>query len=202
MFPAEESDEEYLRDLEDQILELLISRSSEKIFPAQMGMADGSIEADQLSASSCRFMLPNCADQARLDQGSGKEGPGAWCAEKRDWSPWIQVDFGKTNLVSGIITQGRADGNEWVTEFSVQYSPDCTGALLDVKDSTVSPTIFKGNTDSNTKVTHVLPKPVFACIVRILPLEWYGSCSMRFDLIGDGMLSYIFVRHFPVARGL
>ncbi|XP_071478100.1 lactadherin-like [Diadema antillarum] len=186
MFPSEESDKEYLRDLEDQLLELLTFGSSETIFPAQMGMADGSIKTDQLSTSSCRFEMPNCADRARLDQDAGKEGPGAWLAEKRDWSPWIQVNFGKTNLVSGVITQGRSDGNEWVTAFSVEYSPACEGALVDVNDDAASPTIFKGNTDSNTKVTNVFPKPVLACIVRISPLEWQGlSSSMRFDLIGD-----------------
>ncbi|XP_071478097.1 retinoschisin-like [Diadema antillarum] len=184
MYPAEEFDEEYLRDLEDQILKLLSFRSSEEILPTQMGMADGSITIDQLSTSSC-YQYPDCADRARLDQGAGNGRRGAWCAARSDSSPWIEVDFGKPIIVSGIITQGRADSyQQWVTAFSVQYSADCEGALLDVTDYTGYAKIFQGNTDKNTEVTNILPASVIARYVRIRPKSCHDHCSMRFELLG------------------
>ncbi|XP_071501080.1 lactadherin-like [Diadema antillarum] len=187
MLPAEAAfDEEYLRASEDHIVKLLSSRPSETILPSQMGMADGSITIDQLSTSSC-YQYPDCADRARLDQGAGNGRRGAWCAARSDSSPWIEVDFGKPIIVSGIITQGRADSyQQWVKTFKVSYSVGCKATLLDIMDDTGSAKIFQGNTDMNTKVTDMFPKPVYACIVRILPLTWNSHCSMRFDLLGDG----------------
>ncbi|XP_071501079.1 uncharacterized protein [Diadema antillarum] len=165
--------------------DLLEDAIAESVTPAQMGMADGSITTDKLSTSSC-YQYPNCADRARLDQKAGNGRRGAWCAARGDSSPWIQVNFGKQTLVSGIITQGRADRyRQWVKTFKVQYSVACSGALSDVKSSSRTAKIFQGNRDMNTKVTNMFPRPLYACIVRILPLTWNSHCSMRFDLLGD-----------------
>ncbi|XP_072170083.1 EGF-like repeat and discoidin I-like domain-containing protein 3 [Diadema setosum] len=82
---------------------------------------------------------------------------------------------------------GMADGSITIDQLSTsscyQY-PDCADrARLD--QGADKEEIFQGNTDMNTKVTDMFPKPVYACVVRILPLTWNSHCSMRFDLLGD-----------------
>ena len=37
---------------------------------------------------------------------------------------WIQIDLTKSIVVTGIITQGREDGDSWVTSFEVLYGND------------------------------------------------------------------------------
>ena len=41
-----------------------------------------------------------------------------------DKNQWIQVDLKEPTLVSGVDTQGRADYDQWVTRYKVQYSGD------------------------------------------------------------------------------
>ncbi|XP_072042884.1 alpha-N-acetylgalactosamine-specific lectin-like [Amphiura filiformis] len=45
-------------------------------------------------------------------------------------------------------------------------------------------TIFDGNTDQTTVVTNLFHTPVIASYIRILPTEWYGHISIRFELVG------------------
>ena len=51
---------------------------------------------------------------------------GAWVADQKDESPWLQVDFRVEGTVTGLITQGRhAKVNWWVTRYAVYYSVNC-----------------------------------------------------------------------------
>ena len=57
----------------------------------------------------------------RLD--SGTCWAGRYDTQDR-YDQWIQVDLGELQAVSGIIMQGRANYNQWVTEYQVEYSTD------------------------------------------------------------------------------
>jgi len=54
----------------------------------------------------------------------GDRGDG-WCALNAYDIPndWLQIDFGKTINVCGVATQGDINGNEWVEEFQLSFSP-------------------------------------------------------------------------------
>ncbi|XP_071478093.1 retinoschisin-like [Diadema antillarum] len=185
---GETYNKEYVQKLVDKILELLRVRQEliDLILNNHMGMESGNITADQLSASSC-YQYTDCADRGRLNHGAGNGRRGAWCAASNDASPWIQVDFGRKHVVSGVITQGRADiYRQWVKTYRVQYKSDSDDIFLDVEDGKGHAKTFQGNTDMNTEVTNKFPKPVTACAVRILPLTWNSHVSMRFELLGDG----------------
>ena len=49
----------------------------------------------------------------------------AWCSVgSADPNPWIQVDFITKVYITAVITQGRGDYDQWVTEYQVAYSSD------------------------------------------------------------------------------
>lgn len=45
----------------------------------------------------------------------------AWLSKFQDTNQWLQIDLKEVKVVSGILTQGRCDSDEWVTKYSVQY---------------------------------------------------------------------------------
>ncbi|XP_072177821.1 lactadherin-like [Diadema setosum] len=55
-----------------------------------------------------------------------------------------------------------------------------------VVSQTGQPKIFTGNTDRNGVVRNLLPSPVRARFVRIVPVTWKSHICMRFELLGDG----------------
>ncbi|XP_062614315.1 uncharacterized protein LOC134276051 isoform X2 [Saccostrea cucullata] len=113
---------------------------------------------------------------------------GAWSAQDLNVDQWIQVNLNEPSLVRGIMTQGRSGCcQQWVKKYRVLYSLDCsnnTNSWQPMGDHTVNDTIFVGNTDENSTVSHNFDCPVIAKCIRINPLEWNNHISMRFDLLG------------------
>jgi hypothetical protein len=104
-----------------------------------------------------------------------EEGIANWSAKANDLKQCIEVDLGEKKLVQKIAIQGRYNREQWVTKFRIMVS-------LDGKKFEEIGTGFDGNTDQKTIVEVVLePNPV-ARVVRIVPLEWHGHISMRFDV--------------------
>lgn len=48
----------------------------------------------------------------------------AWLSKFQDSSQWLQIDLMEELVVSGILTQGRCDAEEWITKYSLQYRTD------------------------------------------------------------------------------
>lgn len=108
------------------------------------------------------------------------DSPAGWCASGNSVGQWIQLDNGKIGSISGVITQGRGDYDQWVKTFKVKYK-DESGSWWDIDGKT-----FPGNSDRSTKVTTTFSKPVRARYIRIYPQTWHGHISMRADMIaGD-----------------
>ena len=108
------------------------------------------------------------------------DSTGGWCSNENKVGQWIQLDNGKLGSISGVITQGRKDYDQWVKSFKVKYK-DESGSWWDVDGKT-----FPGNKDRNTKVTTTFSKPVRARYIRIYPQTWNGHMSMRVDMFaGD-----------------
>ena len=115
------------------------------------------------------WKLQRCGD-SKIDSSGG------WCSKHNVPGQWIQLDNGKLSTISGIITQGRKDADQWVKSFRVKYK-DESGSWWDVDGKT-----FPGNKDRNTKVTTTFSKPVRTRYIRIYPQEWHGHISMRADM--------------------
>jgi hypothetical protein len=109
---------------------------------------------------------------------------------------WMQVDLGTEKRVTGVVTQGRSDVDEWVLEYRVEYSLNGKhfrplGAFAD-ETSALSHT-FPGTTewmhqvagvrfagrgelgDKDTLVRNQWFEEVVARYVRIFPLRYGGS---------------------------
>ena len=80
--------------------------------PGPLGMADGSIKNDQITASS-RFL--------GYDPWEGRlYNDNNWSASTPSPSnPWIQVDLLSINILTKIRTQGNPNLNHWVTELQI-----------------------------------------------------------------------------------
>lgn len=77
------------------------------------------------------------------------------CSRENNLKQYIQVDFLAPYYLGGIVTQGRADANQWVTRYEVYYSTDgrhYSAIPKSYLDS--SPMVFTGNSDKSTPVAH------------------------------------------------
>lgn len=71
------------------------------------------------------------------------DSPQAWTAAHNANGEWMTIDAGENIRMTGVVTQGRADAQEWVTSYSVQTSSD--GTVWS------APTYCTGNSDQSTK---------------------------------------------------
>lgn len=60
----------------------------------------------------------------------------AWLSKLQDASQWLQIDLQDTKVVSGIMTQGRCDADEWTTKYSLQYRTHDSLNWIYYKDQT------------------------------------------------------------------
>ena len=82
-------------------------------------MESGEICDDQITASShYNHYLPS---YGRLNlKGRG------WAVNTNDLNQWLQVDFQKPTIITGISTQGQSNvpDDRFVTQYSISFSDD------------------------------------------------------------------------------
>ncbi|XP_022086494.1 EGF-like repeat and discoidin I-like domain-containing protein 3 [Acanthaster planci] len=112
-------------------------------------------------------------------------GLGGWVAEVSDIDQWIQVRLPWTIYVTGVLTQGSADNEYYVTEYKVKYKPEGEhwSCILDMHSQ---PKIFDGNIDNSTPKINDFRPAVLADYIRILPVKWQGVIAMRLEIFGGG----------------
>lgn len=154
------------------------------------GVEDKSIAADNLIASGSNRKC-NDKDRWRLNAvqmpgGTGNEDgfAGSWCSPANNYNGhYVGVKFDQATEVSGIITQGRHDKDQWVTHFKVGYTETDGGTELFILDDAGSPKIFTGNDDQATAVEQHFPCHLNAFSVRIHPTGSNKYPSLRFEVI-------------------
>ncbi|XP_033106829.1 EGF-like repeat and discoidin I-like domain-containing protein 3 [Anneissia japonica] len=147
-----------------------------------LGIEDGTIPVEQLSASS-EYSFVNGAHRGRLNTEATDHEEGAWSSGTTDQNQWIQVDLGKRHKVHGVITQGRNKLNQWVTSYEILYSIHGK-RFQPIRNPNCKVTTFVGNSDQDTTVTNTFSDPVYAQFVRIHPTDWYNWISLRFEVLG------------------
>ncbi len=99
----------------------------ECVVPEPFGLETFQIQDSQYAASSFHPIHANVEFQpqnARLNfRGTTQRSP-AWSADYGDAEPWIEVDLLWIVTVSGVLTQGRGDYDQWVTSYSVSSKVD------------------------------------------------------------------------------
>ena len=95
---------------------------------------------------------------------------GGWCPVTLSSNEWIEMDLGSYQTVRGVVTQGRATAQQWVTGFS-------TLAIT----GTTNPTFqLTGNVDRYTRQVSLFSSPVSARYIKILSGTSYnGWFSLR-----------------------
>ncbi|XP_066275207.1 uncharacterized protein [Branchiostoma lanceolatum] len=146
-----------------------------------LGMESGAVPDSHITASSTH---PHCAtNKARL------HAAGAWCANSPlNTNQWLQVDVGAETTVTGVITQGRPVGNQWVKSYKLRFSRDGT-TWSTYLDKLGREKVFSGNSDQDTEVRHLLDPPVTARYVRFWPQTWNSYLSMRVEVLGQDCTS-------------
>ncbi|KAK3251828.1 hypothetical protein CYMTET_38854 [Cymbomonas tetramitiformis] len=87
---------------------------------------------------------------------------------------WHQLDVGFVTSIVGIVTQGQADSDAWVTAFRVSASYNGS-SWIDVDDAAM----FQGNSDRNTQKTSLFSALVTARYIRIYPTSFHGQIGLR-----------------------
>ncbi|XP_055045068.1 retinoschisin-like isoform X1 [Misgurnus anguillicaudatus] len=149
-----------------------------------LGFESGAVRAEQLTCSNQEQYVGWFAswtpNKARLNsQGFGC----AWLSKSQDTSQWLQVDLQEIRVVSGVLSQGRCDADEWTTKYSLQYRTHDDLNWIYYKDQTGNNRVFYGNTDRSSTVQNLLRPPIAARHVRILPLGWHTRIAIRLELL-------------------
>ncbi|XP_041367296.1 uncharacterized protein LOC121381939 [Gigantopelta aegis] len=121
--------------------------------------------------------------QARLYSKPANGLGGAWMPRMMDTNQWIQVDFKVSQLVAGIVTQGRPDSDHWVTSYRVSYSLDGLHFVPYIETGSLFPKTVTGNHDRETPQTSMFDREIRARFVRIQPLEWNEKIAVRFEIL-------------------
>ncbi|CAH1265976.1 EDIL3 [Branchiostoma lanceolatum] len=141
-----------------------------------LGMANGHIEDNQISASS---------DVGGYEAYKGRlNGPRAWQAAMTDTNQWLQVNFNTRTIITGIQTQGLWGGH--VKSYRLLFG-DTEDALTVYKEvGSNSGKVFHANSDGATVVTNDIDMPIIASIVRVNPQDFAGSTiiRLRMELLG------------------
>ena len=99
-----------------------------------------------------------------------------WSAKTNDRQQWYQIDAVVAVCVSGVITQGRYNADQWIKSFYISHSLD--GVTWNRLDK-----LFNGNTDRDTYSIAKFEVPVKARYIRFHPNAWHSHISMRADLL-------------------
>lgn len=86
-------------------------------------MESNEIRDDQITASS-EWRDHHRAANGRLNFMAEGRKRGAWSAATNDLNQWLQVDFQRSTIVTGISTQGRQDSNQFVKSYTISFSDD------------------------------------------------------------------------------
>jgi hypothetical protein len=123
-------------------------------------------------------------DKSKLDSDQ------AWSAENQPGvEQWMEIDLGLPMEVSGVVTQGRHNLDQWVKTYKVSVKVD--GEDWEELGE------FPGNTDRDTKVENMFDTPKQARYMRILPLTQKGHMSMRAAAIIIPQVGYADAGHSP-----
>ncbi|CAD7681822.1 unnamed protein product [Nyctereutes procyonoides] len=149
-----------------------------------LGFESGEVTPDQITCSNLDqyvgWYSSWTANKARLNsQGFGC----AWLSKYQDSSQWLQIDLKEVKVISGILTQGRCDIDEWMTKYSVQYRTDENLNWIYYKDQTGNNRVFYGNSDRTSTVQNLLRPPIISRFIRLIPLGWHVRIAIRMELL-------------------
>eukprot|EP00795_Rhopilema_esculentum_P014050 gene14050-5033_t len=166
-----------------------------------LGMEDLSIKDSQVTAKSWLYFKRRDSRHYRpyFARINHEKLSGGWCSAdlKKYPEPYVEVDLMGNTRVTGIATQGRHNGQEWVEFFKIEYKRNNETSYRKYKEQGTWK-VFKGNIDTNSTVKHIFSRPIILQQIRIIPIgSRFTIHCMRLELYGcawtqerDGLVSY------------
>ncbi|CAH1243309.1 RS1 [Branchiostoma lanceolatum] len=148
------------------------------VYYTPLGMESGAVkDKDILASSEGRGQQARCA---RLNNSD------CWRPDSNTsrTQQFLEVDLGEETVVTGVVTQGNPDDNEWVEKYKVAYRKDKDSHWEYCKNNIGRDMIFDGNEDNKTTVTQLFPTPVTARYIRIEPDAVHGQLALRAEILG------------------
>uniref|UniRef100_A0A669QYX7 ferroxidase n=1 Tax=Phasianus colchicus TaxID=9054 RepID=A0A669QYX7_PHACC len=112
----------------------------------------------------------------------------AWSTTMTNDLPWIQVDFQRQVLLTGIQTQGAKHflKSFYVQKFFIVYSRDKRKWNTFRGDSSPAEKvcIFEGNSDAYGIKENIIDPPIMARYIRVYPTQAYNEPTLRMELLG------------------
>jgi len=99
-----------------------------------------------------------------------------WSAGANDTNQFIILNYDEPVTMKGIVTQGRANGAQWVSSANVDVSLNGTTWTRVVSNATL-------NSNYTEDVRVLFPTPVLAKYIRVSPLTWVSHITMRLGVI-------------------
>ena len=89
-------------------------------------MENGNIRDSQITASS-QNDYGHRVQNGRLNFRARSGRTGAWSSGRIDRNQWLQVDFQRTTIITGVSTQGRQEATQFVKSYTISFSNDGKG---------------------------------------------------------------------------
>ena len=90
--------------------------------------------------------------------------PDIFLYRNNDLKQFIQVDFLAPYYIGGVVTQGLAEADKWVTKYEVYYSTDGKHyTAIPNSPTDLTPKVFDGNTDQVSPVMQTF---------NLVPARW------------------------------
>ncbi|XP_078585446.1 uncharacterized protein LOC144867408 [Branchiostoma floridae x Branchiostoma japonicum] len=152
-------------------------------YPAPPGFPVGMTSRyipDVFVTASSEFKPKFAPFQARY---SGPNTYSCWVPSSTD-DQWIQVYFGKTTNVTGVVISGGGFArmmDSWVTSFTLAFSMDGV-TWMPYGDSGGDAQVFQGNRDPYNQVSRPLDHPVTSRYIRLYPTGYRGWGALRMEV--------------------
>ncbi|XP_055489392.1 LOW QUALITY PROTEIN: SCO-spondin [Leucoraja erinacea] len=140
-----------------------------------LGLEDGRIRYQQLSASSSRESNPPDAGRLNIIPNILNLEPG-WSPVDGDTAPYLQVDL----LVPTFVSGGFVTHYSLASSYDGIHFANYTGST----DWARPPQVLRANSDANTPVRRDLQQLIFARYLRIIPLRHSHGIFLRTEILG------------------
>ena len=95
----------------------------------------------------------------------------------------LDIKFQKPESIYGIVVQGSAMENKFITSYKVLFSEN-GHTFSYVADGKKEPQVFRGPVDQFKPVEQKFYEPIEARVVRVNPLSWHNGIAMKVELLG------------------
>ncbi|CAB3988583.1 Hypothetical predicted protein [Paramuricea clavata] len=145
-------------------------------------MESGKIRDNHITASS-EYNIGHRAPNGRLNFMANGGRTGAWSSGRNDRNQWLQVDFQRSVIITGISTQGREDCCvQFVKSYTISFGDN--GIQFHSYKPKGILKVFGGNSDLHSIVNNNFTPLIVARFIRVHATEWNQHISIRAEFYG------------------